>query len=163
LDVEPSRVPALRLLGELLLENKLVTRGAEEMGRRLKAIPQGAPEAQGEAHLWLGLMTGSQSGSQAGGRHLRQAHKLLGDRPDVLLALGDYTLEHGDGGHAVELYQRASDHPEAPSEAHLALGKLAQIRREKDLARLGFERYLRSSPEGNTAQWVRRQMELLAR
>lgn len=163
LDVDPSQVPALRLLGKLLLENKLVTKGAEELGRRLKAIPQGAPEAQGEAHLWLGLMTGSQSGSQAGGRHLRQAHKLLGDRPDVLLALGDYTLEHGDGGHAVELYQRASDHPEAPSEAHLALGKLAQIRREKDLARLGFERYLRSSPEGNTAQWVRRQMELLAR
>jgi tetratricopeptide (TPR) repeat protein len=162
LDIYPSDQRAMALLGRSYLKARRFTFGRADLEERLKRInPKRDGPTAGEAHLWIAMLSGATKGHQRGGAHLRHARRLLDDRPDVLLAMGQYNQERGDGGHAIELYKLASDARTGSAKAHLALGRLALVRKQRGLAKLALERYLRDAPEGDSAGWARRQVEHL--
>lgn len=164
LDDHPGDAKAMHLLGEAWWQTRRITRGVEDFNQRLQRLDERQhAKAAGEARLWLARFFQANEGNQRGGSQLRQAHRLLGDRPDVLALLGDYHRERGDGSHAVELYRQASDHPDADPQVHLALSKMALARKEKTLAKMALERYLKEAPSGQTATWARHQLEQLGR
>ncbi len=162
LDKAPGDGRAMGLLGESYFKARRFTLGRDDLKARLGRIDAKKDRrAAGEARLWIGLLSGSTKGRQTGGANLRLARNLLDDRPDVLLALGNYARERGDNSHAMELYKLASDARGGPAAAHLALGKLAVVRKNRQLAKLALERYLRSTPDGDSAGWARRQLDQL--
>jgi hypothetical protein len=160
LDKSPGDGRAMGLLGQSYFKARRFTLGREDLQARLGRIDaKSHRRASGEARLWIGLLSGSTKGRQRGGANLRLARRLLDDRPDVLLALGNYARERGDNSHAMELYKLASDARTGPVAAHLALGKLAVVRKNRRVAKLALERYLRATPDGDSAGWARRQLE----
>ena len=162
LDKNPGDGRAMGLLGKAYLQSRRFTLGRDDLEARLGRIESKKHRlAAGEARLWIGLLYGATKGHQRGGANLRLARTLLDDRPDVLLALGHYNRERGDNSHAMELYQLASDARTGPVDAHLALGKLAVIRKNRRVAKVALERYLRATPDGESAGWARRQLEQL--
>ncbi len=66
--------------------------------------------------------------------------------------------EDGDPERAIEEYQAALEHPDAPAEAHRALGMHWRASGERDLSRKAFGRYLALSPAAPDRAMIRAYM-----
>ncbi len=162
LDRFPEDAQALALLGQVYYDTQRWTVGREDFSGRLKRInKETAPKAAGEAYLQLSRLCGIDRGTENGAVWLREARRLLGERPDVLLAEADSLHARGELQRAMVLYQRVSELPGAPQRVHLALGKSALKRGQRVLAKNALERYLRDAPEGESTTWAREQVEKL--
>jgi len=154
----PTDARALHLLGEAYYRARHLSRGAEDFQQRLRAVDERVDRlAAGEVHFWLGRLMKSALGNAEGGSHLRKARELLGDRADVLVALGDY-YRMRDSNHALELYQSASGSEGAPAGAHLALGRFAANRGYREIAVGALERYIGESDDKETRQWASKKL-----
>ncbi len=164
LDRQPNDVRALKLLGKAYRATNRFTAGKRDLENRYKKINvKKERQAAGEICYHLALLYKAQFGTEEGVKWLDKAKRHLGDRPDVMLARADHLRARGQGEKAFELYQKLSELDGVPQRVHLQLGRYALKQGKKGLAKVSLERYLKGAPEGDSADWARRQVEQLGK
>lgn len=162
LETHRDDLEALALLGTAFRETRRWTMGRQDMEQRYETLHHRRERAaKGEVALQLALLHRVAEGSEKGNFWLDKARRLLGSRPDVLLAQADYLHSKGRTSAALDLYREVAELPGAPLRVHLQLGRCAVKQGQKELAKSALEQYLREAPDGDDASWARREIEKL--